>query len=202
MSISIELNTKEINVIVCHNIIKMLKRRKVIEDVDETFNSIKDDINNKASIEFSLLNSTKCSIYIINSKVTSIAQGTPLDDFLSNNVDIHKIIIIKDPAKKVIKQINFEYQNTELFFEHEMLEDIPMKVFIPEHQLLNENEKAELLSKFNENELSIIYNTDTMSRYYGANVGDIFRIIRPSITSGKSIFYRRVMHGNFDELFS
>ena len=54
-----------------------------------------------------------------------------------------------------MKQIISEYKNAEFFFEHEMLEDIPKKVFIPKHQLLDEEEKKELLSKFNENELSI-----------------------------------------------
>ena len=41
-----------------------------------------------------------------------------------------------------------------------------------------------------------------MSRYYGAKIGDIFRIIRPSMTAGKNIFYRRVVKGSLDILFS
>ena len=41
-----------------------------------------------------------------------------------------------------------------------------------------------------------------MARYYNAKVGDIFRIIRPSLTSGLSIFYRRVQTGNLDILFA
>ena len=40
-----------------------------------------------------------------------------------------------------------------------------------------------------------------MSRYYLAKLGDIFRIIRPSITAGKNIFYRRVVPGKIDQLF-
>ena len=82
-----------------------------------------------------------------------------------------------------------------------MLEDIPMKAIIPEHQLLNEEEKSELLSKYNELSLSAILDTDMMARYYNAQIGDIFRIIRPSVTSGNSIFYRRVHHGSLDILF-
>ena len=34
-----------------------------------------------------------------------------------------------------------------------------------------------------------------------AKIGDVFRIIRPSITSGNSIFYRRVNVGSLDILF-
>lgn len=201
MSLNSELNTKEINILICMNIIKMLNRRKLIDDVESVYTQIYEDINNKASIEFKLNNDTKCSIYIINAKVSSIVQGTPLDEYLSNNLDIHKIIIIKDPAKKAVKQIINDYKNAEIFFEHELLEDIPSKVFIPEHILLDENEKTELLDKFNHGDLSTIYNTDIMARYYNAKIGDIFRIIRPSITSGNSIFYRRVNTGSLDILF-
>lgn len=201
MSINVELNTKEVNIIVYQNILKMLKRRNVLDD-EITFEKIKNDINNKAFIDFPLLDESMCSIYIINGKLNSIVQGSQLDDYLSNNINVHKIVIIREIAKKVFKQINYEYKNAEFFFEYEMMEDLPLNVLIPEHQLLNNDEKNELLQKFNENDLSIIYSTDVMARYYHAMPGDIFRIIRPSITSGKSIFYRRVNHNNIDLLFN
>jgi DNA-directed RNA polymerase subunit H (RpoH/RPB5) len=201
MSLNIELNTKEINTLICENVIKMIWRRKLIDDWTLTFEEIYTDINNKAFIDFKLNNDTKCSIYIINTKLSSIVQGTPLDEYLSNNLNIHKIIIIKEPSKKVVKQIINEYKNTEFFFEYEMVEDIGIKVCIPKHILLNEDEKNELSTKFNLTELSIILSTDMMSRYYNANIGDVFRIIRPSITSGTSIFYRRVISGSIDLIF-
>ncbi len=201
MSINIELNSKEINIEICKNVLKMLERRNVINSSQEIFDQIINDINNKASLEFLVKDKTKYSLYIVNAKISSITQGTPLDDFLSNNLDMHKIIVIKECSKKAIKQIISDYKNAEFFFEHEMLEDIPSKVFIPKHQLLSKDEVSELLTKFNEDELSIIYSTDMMSRYYNASIGDIFRIIRPSVTSGNSIFYRRVHHGSLDILF-
>jgi DNA-directed RNA polymerase subunit H (RpoH/RPB5) len=202
MSVNIEYNSKEIIIEVYTNILKMLKRRKLIDNVEDTFNKISEDINQKPVIEIELNNNTKCSVNYINAKLSSIAQGTPLDDYLSNNTSVHKIVIIKEPAKKVHKQIISEYKNAEMFMEHHMMEDIPSKIFIPEHQLLNEDEKKELLSKFTENELSIILDTDMMARYYNAKVGDIFRIIRPTITSGTSIFYRRVSHGSLDLIYN
>ena len=108
---------------------------------------------------------------------------------------------MREPSKKVVKQIMNEYVNCEIFFEYEMMEDIPMKVFIPEHQLLTEEEKKNILETFKETELAKINDTDIMSRYYLAKFGDIFRIIRPSITAGKNIFYRRVVIGNLNQLF-
>jgi len=201
MSVNIELNSKEINNEVCLNILKMLKRRNKIDDVDSMFSKIAEDINQKAIIEFKLNDNSKCSIYFVSAKLSSISQGTPIDEYLSNNLDSRKIVILKDPAKKVLKQIITDYINAEFFFEHEMLEDIPNKVFIPVHILLTETEKTELLNKFNKNELSIIFDTDMMARYYNAKVGDIFKIIRPSLSSGNSIFYRRVNHGSLDMLY-
>jgi DNA-directed RNA polymerase subunit H (RpoH/RPB5) len=202
MSVNIELNSKEINNIVCLNVLKMLHRRKLIDDVDASYSEISNDINQKAIIQFKLNDESQCSIYSINSKLNSITHGTPIDEYLSNNVNIHKIVILKDAAKKVLKQIQTEYRNAEFFFEHEMLEDIPSKIFIPEHILLDEEEKTELLSKFSENELSNILDVDMMSRYYNAKVGDIFKIVRPSIVAGNSVFYRKVIHGSLDILFS
>ena len=184
MSVNIELNSKEINNIVCLNVLKMLYRRKLINDVDVTYTDIGDKINQDAIIEFKLNDNSKCSIYPVNAKLNSITQGTPIDEYLSNNVTTHKIVILKEAAKKVLKQIQNDYRNAEFFFEHEMLEDIPSKIFIPEHILLTEEEKKELLSKFNENELSNILDVDMMARYYNAKVGDIFKIIRPSALYG------------------
>jgi DNA-directed RNA polymerase subunit H (RpoH/RPB5) len=202
MSINVEYNSKEITQIIIENVLKMLERRKLIKSWDAEFKKLSDIYSNNI-FEININDKTKYSIYLINNstKINSIVQGTPLDEYLSSNINVHKIIIIRDAARKVIKQVS-EYKNAEIFFESEMLEDIPAKVFIPEHQLLNEDEKKELLAKFSEVELARILSTDMMSRYYAAKVGDIFRIIRPSFTAGKNIFYRRVVNGSWDILFN
>jgi DNA-directed RNA polymerase subunit H (RpoH/RPB5) len=201
MSVNIELNTKEIINIVCLNLLKMLKRRKLIDEIEILYKDSIDELIQKSMLDLKLNNNIIYSIYLINTKLNSITHGTPIDEYLSNNINIHKIIILKDASKKVLKQILTEYKNTEFFFEHEMLEDIPNKIFIPEHILLNKEETTELLLKFSEHELSNILDVDMMARYYNAKVGDIFKIIRPSIVAGNSIFYRKVIHGSLDILF-
>ena len=196
--ISVEYNNKEINSIIIENILKMLSRRKIINSFDNIINKF--DFNNQIH-EFKVSENV-FSINIINGKISSILQGSPIDEYLSNNIDIHKILVIKEITRKVIKDIISGYKNIELFLITELMEDIPSKVFIPEHQLLNKEQKIELLEKFSEHELSKILVTDVMSRYYNAKIGDIFRIIRPSITAGKNIFYRKVVNGSWDILFS
>ena len=202
MSINIEYNVKEINDIVLTNILKMLIRRKLI-NLD--LNSVLDlSIFKKIDTyiyNIELDNNIQFIIYMINTKINNISQYTVLNEYLVDKLDIHKIIIGMHVSKRVVKQIINDYKNTEFFFEYEMMEDLPNKIFIPEHILLNTDDKNNLLLNYSEPELAKIYSTDMMSRYYDAKVGDIFKIIRPSITAGKNIFYRIVVHGSLDILF-
>jgi DNA-directed RNA polymerase subunit H (RpoH/RPB5) len=201
MSINVEYNNKEIKKLILENILKMLSNRKWLDSYVDVYKNLLDTFENKINFDVLLNNNLTCSIYLINTKLTTITQNSPLDEYLSSNIDVHKIIIAKNVTKKVIKQIFTEYKNAEFFFEYEMLEDITCKKFIPIHEILNEEEREELLSKFSEYELSKILVTDIMARYYGAKIGDIFRITRPSYIAGKNIFYRRVVNGTLDILF-
>lgn len=201
MSINVEYNSKEINQIVMENICKMLAHRKLIKSWSDEYKKLGEDVGTKSIFKIVLADKTEYGVYLVSAKLTSIVQGTPLDDYLSNNIDVHKIIVARDVAKKVVKQIVGEYKNAEFFFESDMLEEIPAKIFIPEHQIMGEDEKTELLEKFAEHELGRILITDMMARYYGAKIGDIFRIIRPSFTAGKNVYYRRVVNGSWDILF-
>jgi DNA-directed RNA polymerase subunit H (RpoH/RPB5) len=201
MSINVEYSTKELNKIVIENILNMLSRRKLLKSPTDALKKLGEDFLNKNIFEVTLDDKTVMSINLVNAKLSSIVQKTPLDDYLSNNVDVHKIIVCKDVAKKVVKQIVTEYKNAEFFFESEMLEDIPSKLFMPEHQLLVEDERKELFEKYSEAELARMFVSDMMARYYNAKIGDIFRIIRPSFTAGKNVFYRRVVNGSWDILF-
>jgi len=201
MSVSIEYSTKEISVIVLTNVLKMCQRRELIDDISSLLENLKDDFINKSVVEFKIKDNKKISIYQFTGKIASIVQGSPLYDYLKNFTDVHKIIIMKEPTKRTAKQITSEYPNSEFFFEYEMMEDLPSKMFIPEHKLLNDEEKKAFLEIFKESELAKINDTDMMSRYYAAKVGDIFKIVRPSLTAGKNIFYRKVVPGNLNQLF-
>jgi DNA-directed RNA polymerase subunit H (RpoH/RPB5) len=201
MSVNVEYSTKEVSQVVLENVLKMLVRRNNISKHEKLLEELKESFVSKGVVDFKDEANQKISINLSNVKLSSIVQGSPLDDYLRNNLDVHKIVIMREPSKKVVKQIMTDYPNSEIFFEYEMMEDIPSKIFIPEHQLLTEEEKKNILETFKESELAKINDTDIMSRYYLAKFGDIFRIIRPSITAGKNIFYRRVVPGKIDQLF-
>ncbi len=199
MSINVEYTLNEVIMLVCENIFKMLENRHLINSWTEElkkFNNIENNI-----YEFVLKDKTICGLYFLNNKLSSIVKSSQLDEYLSTNINNKKIVIGRDVQKKVVKQIFTEYKNAEFFFETDLMEDKPSKGLIPHHKLLDPEEKQEILSKFSENEFSKISVTDAMSRYYGAKIGDIFRITRPSITAGYSIAYRRVVNGTIDIMF-
>lgn len=195
---SVKINTKTINQIAIQNVLLMLLRRNEINQT--TYNNYK-NVDKFDTIFNFKENDKKFSIYIINSKLNSIISKSPLDDYLNNNINVKKFILIDQPTKRTVKQIMNNYQNCEFFFIYEFMEDIPSKIFIPKHILLSEEDKSLLLQKIKLNEFSHIKNTDTMARYYNAKVDDVFKIIRPNITTIEEIAYRIVVKGKIDDLF-
>ena len=201
-SVNVEYNNKEVVQNIIKNTLKMLERRNKIDSWSDTYKSL-GEVGIKYIYEVMTNDKLKIGINYINVKLTSIVQGTDLDKYLSSNIDIRKIIISSnDTAKKVVKQITNDYRNAEFFFESELLEDIPSKVFVPKHRIIGQDERKELLSKFQEIELARISSTDVMARHLNAQIGDIIHITRPSFTAGQNIFYRRVVPGTWDLYYS
>ena len=190
---NIEMKNTEIISSVLLNISKLFKRRGYDNIPDDIIKEI--HTNKMANFK---LGTKKFSINILNQDIKNISSNSPVDEYLSNNIDHHKFLIVKYFAKKTYKQIYSEYKNAEIFSIYELLEDIPSKLFIPTHTLVVDRDREELLKTFTLKEFGRIYSTDMMARYYGATLNDIFRIERPNINSGISIYYRVVVPGSLD----
>jgi DNA-directed RNA polymerase subunit H (RpoH/RPB5) len=197
---NVELNNKEMIKLIISNLGKMFYRRNYIK-VDHFSEKISEALINDKTYDFEI-DEQKYSINIFIQDIKNISSGSPVDDYLSKKIDHHKLLIVKSFSKKTYTQVNKEYKNSEIFTIYEFLEDIPSKDFIPEHTLLNSDEKNELLDSFGLNELGRIYSTDIMARYYGAKLNDVFRIIRPNISCGTSIYYRLVVPGTMEFFIS
>lgn len=74
--------------------------------------------------------------------------------------------------------------------------DISNHVLVPKHTKLSEKDKKSLLEKYNIsfNKLPKIMVSDPGLAKLGAKVGDVIKIDRPSITAGKTVFYRGVVN--------
>jgi DNA-directed RNA polymerase subunit H len=68
---------------------------------------------------------------------------------------------------------------------------------VPKHEILSEEEKKELLKKYNitEKQLPKILASDPVVKAIGAKPGDVIRIIRNSHVAGRSVYYRIVVEG-------
>jgi len=72
---------------------------------------------------------------------------------------------------------------------------------VPEHIILNENEKKELFEKLKLTAINLpkILTNDPVVKAIGAKEGDVLKIIRKSSTAGTSIYYRVVAKKWFHE---
>jgi len=189
---------KEQKQIVLKNSLKMLERRDIKIDRKKIFDILKDQLNENKALNFKDSNNKSYQYFILFLKISNISQ---LEEFLNVNVDKYKILFLQSITKKVFKQIVNTYENVEVFFINELLEDIPSKVFIPKHKQLSNNDKEELLNNFKLSELAKIHQYDMMSRYYNVKPNDVFRIERFNINSCTSVYYRVVIKGGIDLIF-
>jgi len=199
------IDNKEINrisqkKIICRNVLNMISERKLLnkDKIEETYNILIKKINELSYFEFKLNNNKNLLVNFIDAKITSIKKIDNIDKIIINNK--HNIFIINSIQNKIWEQlINYDI---EVFYNFEFMINIIDHDIVPEHQLLLEKEKEEFIKMY-ENELSnlpkiLLY--DPISRYYNSKIGDIFRIKRPNISSGYSIFYRIVVNGPLPEI--
>jgi DNA-directed RNA polymerase I, II, and III subunit RPABC1 len=191
----IVINRKTKIEIVIKTLCRILVERKYTKSsINEIFMGLHNKINDD-EILFSL-DDKKYGIKFISSFLTTIKKEISIENFLDKNQDAHKFIIINKLSDRAIKQI-LEYQNTEVFTIDELLIVIIDHNLVPPHYLLSTEEKDLYFSTFNHHprDMKKILVNDPVARFYGAKVGDLFKIIRPSITSGKDIDYRLVIPG-------
>jgi len=73
--------------------------------------------------------------------------------------------------------------------------EVSNHILVPKHSKLGEKEKKELFEQFSARlkDLPRISKEDPAIQNLGVSEGDIIKILRPSITAGETVFYRRVV---------
>ena len=150
-------------------------------------------------------NSTLYVKYILNMKIritniiNLINDLTDNDNLLINNDTLILLTndkIVNSTLDELLESI---YQKNNIFIQifhiDSVMIDITKHVFVPEHILINQEEKEELFNKYNltsYTQLPIIAKDDPVCKYHGGKRDDIFKIINNSETSGIYISYRLV----------
>ncbi|GAA6031611.1 hypothetical protein JCM8097_006548 [Rhodosporidiobolus ruineniae] len=155
----------------------------------------------KAKINFSAQRSTaqgnEESIFVFYAEEASVGIKTmrKFIDILESQKIQRGILIYKTSmtpsANKVITAMAQQFQ-IEAFQESELLVNITHHVLVPKHEVLEPNDKRELLERYRlkDTQLPRIQMHDPVARYYGLKRGQVVKITRPSETAGRYVSYR------------
>ncbi|CAH6421825.1 DNA-directed RNA polymerase subunit RPB5 [uncultured virus] len=201
----IEKNTEDTRKTLLANVVKMLTERKLLnkENLDDNIknilNIINDDLIYLINIDKLINNLEKnFAIKIIFQKITAMNKSYGMSEFLVNYKKYPKIIIVKDISKKALQYVFNNFTNTEIFLEKELMINIIDHVLVPKHEILEDNDAKEVLTKYNAKKRNMpkILSSDPIARYFNMKSGQICKIIRPSEKSGLTVSYRLVIKGS------
>jgi DNA-directed RNA polymerases I, II, and III subunit RPABC1 len=141
--------------------------------------------------------------YILNMKIR-ITNIVNLINDLTDNLLINNDTLILLTNDKIVNSTLDEllesiYQKNNIFIQifniDSVMIDITKHIFVPKHELIDQEEKEELFNKYNltsYTQLPLITKDDPVCKYHGGKRNDIFKIINNSETSGIYISYRLV----------
>ena len=203
-SLSIEKSFIQKSTDVKTNLIKMLVNRNLIDKKNQ--DSKIDKLIANQSLEFLIeldndtnynttIQNKQIYIKIFNYQINTTTKGSEIVEFMKNNNNNYKILIVNDIDKKSEKFLNLLETEFELFKFNELQINLVDHVLVSPHICLTEEQATQVKEEYNmiNKDIPFILDNDIVARYYRMKVGNICQIIRPSLTSGFSFNYRLVV---------
>lgn len=196
----VEYNQEQRRLLVLTNVVKMLTERGLMK-FDQLEDNIKDIISKPHdddvySVSVNSQQDKDYLIILLNQKITSITKHSLIGEYIFKDKNVHKIIVITDISPRSRQSIQNNFPKIELFLEKELMFNLVDSIYVPKHQVLNQEESDAVIKEYNvtKRQLPRILTVDPVARYYNMQTGQICRITRPSETSGLSNYYRIVVN--------
>jgi len=139
------------------------------------------------------LKSNELTKIVKNNFINEDAELTPNDELIIICND-NNILISKKYSNFMSKLENFYYKNyfVQIFNVDSLLFDVTKHNLVPEHIILSDDEKQDILKQYNisENKLPRISRFDPVAKFIGIKPNQVCKIIRNSYTCGESVYYR------------
>ena len=195
----LEINSEKKRKIILENVIRMLTNRKLLSesnlednikkiistDSDDMVYSIKFD---SPDIYYPKSDFTKVMyVKLLPQKVTGVSKSSNVGEFITQHKNHPKILIVNSITTTAHDAIRSDYPFSEV-----------RHISVPHHELLSDELSKRVLDEYlvKKREMPKIFVTDPIARYFNAKIGQIFKITRPSETSGLAPYHRLVIKGN------
>lgn len=218
--LTVKKDIETIRVTVLTNVIKMLNKRKWLNDdnletqIEKAIKSQNDnhvyiidldvDLNNLTTyyppdeeerIFSEGFNGKQIVIKLLPQKVTSISKSPIIQEFFNEHKKVHKIIIVDSVSDKSKSQI-MALKHIEIFSEPFFMLDMMELVCSPKYEVLTPEEIPSFLESYHltRKQMPKMFDNDPASLYLFLKKKQIVRIIRDSENTGSSVSYRLVIH--------
>ena len=131
-------------------------------------------------------------------EVLEVENPNEITDMLSPGDEL--IIIIRDKLSNTEILDNYlkkYYLSNKIFVQFFWIDSLQIKIidhdFVPDHRIISEIEKQQLLVTYNltnYSQLPLVLHTDPIAKFYGMRIGDVCEITRSSETAGQYVCYR------------
>lgn len=129
---------------------------------------------------------------LVDRDVNKILEFADGNDYTNGII----LVALVPPSENVLKTVKNLTKDREIQFFHirQLRFDITTHRMVMPHRILKDDERTEVLKKFNinspENQLPWIDSHDTMVKWIGGRPGDIIEVTRHSDVAGSELYYR------------